>query len=379
MYESVCALPAKCAEPFANSRGTKPADERKDKAMSTTPYDAIEPMQRWSHTRATIENGSYDPQGPVRFTFGPETVVASAGSCFAGRLAERMISGPYRYLVAEPAPAWLSPAEATEHGYLPFSARYGSIFSTLQLAQLIERAYGRFEPIERAWDVPGGFVDPFRPRISPEPFRTLAELERDRTSHFAAVRRMFEHAELFTFTLGLTEIWCDRRDGAVYPLCPGLAGGTFDPAQHAFHNTTVAENLDALERFARAARAVNPGLKIVLTVSPVPIGATAEAQHVARASTYTKSVLRAAAEEFCRAHDFADYFASYEMIAPSFVGDDPFEADRRHIRPDAIERVVQNFVLHYFGAGTAEAKPVEAIDLRPGGAVRPCDEDIFAR
>jgi hypothetical protein len=346
---------------------------------SGTPYDGIAPMQRWSHTASAIESGSYDPQGNARFKLGPETLIASAGSCFAARLAERMIAGPYRYLVAEPAPAWLGPAEATEHGYLPYSARYGSIFSALQLAQLVERAYGRFVPCERAWEVPGGFVDPFRPRISPDPFRSLAELESDREKHFAAVRRIFERAEVFTFTLGLTEIWVDRRDGAVYPLCPGVAGGTFDAALHAFHNATVAENVAALEAFAGAVRAVNPNVKIVLTVSPVPLGATAEAQHVARATTYSKSVLRVAAEEFCRAHDFADYFASYEMIAPGFLLADAFENDRRHIRSDAVEHVFQTFVRHYFGSGTPEATHVYETDLRPGGTVRPCDEDVFAR
>jgi hypothetical protein len=346
---------------------------------SGTPYDAIEPMQRWSHVPSALADGTFDAQGSAHFTFGNQTLIASAGSCFAARLAERMIAGPYRYLVAEPAPAWLDPAEAIEHGYLPYSARYGSIFSALQLAQLVERAYGRFEPLERAWEVPGGFVDPFRPRISPEPFRSLAELERDREKHFAAVRRVFERAELFTFTLGLTELWLDRRDGAVYPLCPGLAGGSFDPARHAFHNATVAENAAALASFATAVRAVNPGLKIVLTVSPVPLGATAESQHVVRATTYSKSVLRVVAEEFCRANDFADYFASYEMIAPRFLLDDPFEADRRHIRPDAVEHVFQSFVRHYFGDGASNANERHETDLRPVGTVRPCDEDVFAR
>jgi hypothetical protein len=90
-------------------------------------------------------------------------------------------------------------------------------------------------------------------------------------------------------------------------------------------------------------------------------------------------VLRIAAEEFCRAHDFADYFASYEMIAPAFLVADAFESDRRHIRSDAIERVFQTFVQHYFGSGTPEATRVRETDLRPGGAVRPCDEDVFAR
>ena len=44
-----------------------------------------------------------------------------------------------------------------------------------------------------------------------------------------------------------------------------------------------------------ALRVINPDLRFLLTVSPVPLTATASGQHVLTATTYSKSVLRSAA------------------------------------------------------------------------------------
>ena len=42
---------------------------------------------------------------------------------------------------------------------------------------------------------------------------------------------------------------------------------------------------------------MNPKARLVLTVSPVPLAATASGSHVLPATIYSKSVLRAAAQE----------------------------------------------------------------------------------
>ncbi len=346
--------------------------------MSATPYDGVTAQQRWSTFAADLQAGRADPQGSVRFTISEDDAIASAGSCFAARLAERMRLRSRSYLTAEEAPAWMAPEKAEALGYGPFSARYGLVYSTGQLQQLFDRAYGTFVPVETAWTRDGRFVDPFRPRTTPEGYATIAELEDDRSQHFAAVRHVFERADVFIFTLGLTETWRDRRDGAVYPYCPGLIAGDFDPAIHEFHNTNVRENVAALEAFIGGLRAVNPGVRLILTVSPVPLGTTMAPEHVARATTYSKSVLRVAAQEAYLAHDFVDYFAAYEIVSQSFIGNDPFVGDRRHLDPRAVTDVVDLFFSSYYGA----AREFEAIVTGESRVLTepvPCDEDVFSR
>src|SRR5262249_12563665 len=145
-----------------------------------------------------------------------------------------------------------------------------------QLRQLLERAYGLFEPMSRAWELDGDAVaDPFRPQIQPGGFISERELELDRIGHFQAIRTAIETMDVFVFTLGLTEAWYDRRDGAVFPLAPGVAAGLYDETIHGFHNFTVEETVQDLQASIDFIRARNPKVRIVVTVSPVPLNATA--------------------------------------------------------------------------------------------------------
>ena len=128
-----------------------------------SPYDGVAPMQRWSSVARDVASGVIEAQGAVRFTIAPEMTIASAGSCFAGRLADHLRNSGSRYLVAERAPQWLSHEKAFAYGYRPFSARYGLVFTSLQLLQLFERAFGRFTPVETHWVSDRRFIGPFRP------------------------------------------------------------------------------------------------------------------------------------------------------------------------------------------------------------------------
>jgi hypothetical protein len=50
------------------------------------------------------------------------------------------------------------------------------------------------------------------------------------------VRELFEKADVFVFTLGLTEGWRSKQDGSAVPLAPGIAGGHGEEEQFTFVN-----------------------------------------------------------------------------------------------------------------------------------------------
>ncbi len=81
--------------------------------------------------------------------------------------------------------------------------------------------------------------------------------------------------DVFIFTMGLTEAWIDKRNGRVYPTAPGTIAGSFDPKIHAFHNFSYNEIYDDFLEFLELVRNWNPGFRVILTVSPVPLTATA--------------------------------------------------------------------------------------------------------
>jgi hypothetical protein len=326
--------------------------------MSDHPYRPLPDRAFWR--RAVAEPGvATDPVGALP-PINPATRIATAGSCFAQNIARHLAASGYHFLVTEPAHP-IVPAEAARAaGYGLFSARTGNIYTSLQLLQLFDRAYGDFLPAEPAWRTPeGGHADPFRPTIQPGGFASLAELEADRRHHLARVREMFETLDIFVFTLGLTEGWVATADGAAFPICPGVAAGDFDAGRYRFHNLRIHEVVDQLEQFRARLKRVNPAARIILTVSPVPLVATAvPGGHVLAQTIYSKSVLRVAAQELTDAHDDVYYFPSYEMLTGPQAGARDFAADLRTISEDGVARVMALFMRHAAGE---EAVPTLAV------------------
>jgi hypothetical protein len=286
-----------------------------------------------------------DPVVAWPFRIGRRDKIATAGSCFAQHIARHLQANGFSFLVTEPAHPILAAETAAAYGYGQYTARYGNIYTARQLQQLIRRAYGRLQPAEDVWECDGAYFDPFRPAIQPGGFPTLEEYQRDRRQHFAAVRRGLETADVFIFTLGLTECWVARSDGAAFPVCPGTVAGRFDPARHAFVNLSVADVVADMTQAIEEMRSVNAALKVILTVSPVPLAATAEDRHVLLATSYSKSVLRVAAEALTKLPDVG-YFPAYEIITGAFSRGAYFADDLRNVREAGVEHVMRLFFRH---------------------------------
>lgn len=324
-----------------------------------------------------------------RFSFA-DRAVATAGSCFAQHIGRNLRKFEFNYLDTEPAPRGLPEDKRLDYGYEMYSARYGNVYTSRQLLQLFQRAFGTFTPKEDYWERGEGVVDPFRPTIEPAPFSSVEELRVQRKIHLKSVAELFRSADIFVFTLGLTEAWLSREDGAAFPLCPGTAGGVYDPDAYAFHNLSVADVIEDMQGFIDLARGVNPDLRFFLTVSPVPLMATATDAQVAVATTYSKSVLRAAAGELYQRHDFVDYFPSYEIITSPFMKGYFFEQDGREVSPHGVAHVMDVFFSqHEVPAGAEAARRVAQGVRNPAPQILPeiseaerqervrCDEELL--
>jgi len=306
----------------------------------------------WDRAVAGRRPEDIDPHLPSTLQITPQTRVASAGSCFAQHISRALLSRGYNYFITETAPVYLSQEQSQRYNYGVFSARYGNIYTTLQLLQLVERAFGKFVPVDQFWgNEKGRTFDLLRPRIVPQGFASLAEAEAENRQHLAAVRKLIETTDVFVFTLGLTEGWISQRDGTAYPTCPGCgSSGDYDPSKYQFHNHSVAETSDQLSKAIDLMTAANPAIQIVLTVSPVPLVATMEPRHVLQATAYSKSVLRVAAEEMVSRCANVHYFASYEIITATrnahvFIGD-----DGRTIAAEGVTRAMDVFFTHFAAA-----------------------------
>jgi hypothetical protein len=328
--------------------------------MSQHPYKSLSEKSFWRRSVAGVSPDEVDPVGTFDLRIDTETKVATAGSCFAQHIARHLKNSGYCYYVAEPGHPILPASARAQNNYGLFSARYGNIYTTRQLLQLFERAYGRFVPAEDVWqEADDVFLDPFRPTTQPGGYISREELLADRDQHLAAVREMFESLDVFVFTLGLTECWRSRADGAVFPVCPGVEGGTFDPKRYEFYNQPVDDVVADLAAFRNGLKSVNPKAQIIFTVSPVPLVATAEpGAHVLSATTYSKSVLRVAAETMRQKFDNVHYFPSYEIIVGAFNRGAYYAPDLRNVLENGVSHVMGLFLKHATGAAQpAEPKP----------------------
>lgn len=309
--------------------------------MTSNPYSSLPDGHFWRRAISAVEKYAVDPMFEAKFRISPDDKVATAGSCFAQHLSRALQQDGYNYYVAEDR-AELTEAERAARNYGVYSARYGNIYTLRQLRQLLDEAFEGAVPEDRVWQREDGlFLDPYRPTIEPQGFKAPDDVLASRRVMLDAVRRLIKTADVFVFTLGLTETWKNKSDGWVYPVVPGAAGGTFDPDQHEFVNFDVATTVADLQGAMQMIRQINPGIRVVLTVSPVPLIATYEERHVLVSTTYSKSVLRVAAGEFAAQNDWAEYFPSYEIITGSFNCGTYFGPDFREVRPEGVAHVMR--------------------------------------
>ncbi|AHI64584.1 GSCFA domain-containing protein [Burkholderia thailandensis] len=359
----------------------------------TNPYRHLPPHQFWRKAVVNVDMHAFDPVVEPKFRISAQQRVSTAGSCFAQHLSRRLSDIGFNYFVPE-AGAHLPADERKRLGYGVFSARFGNLYTVRQLLQLFEEAMGRRTKMELAWlRADGRYVDAFRPTVTPEGYDDAGAVADARAEHLRHVRAMFVESDVFVFTLGLTESWSNRAYGEVFPLAPGVAGGVYDDAAYRFTNLSVFDVAGDLRAFLVQLKAVNPRVNVLLTVSPVPLVATYENKNVLVATTYSKSVLRVAAEMACNEFDWVDYFPSYEIITGNFNAGRYYEDDLREINSMGVSHAMRCFLKHYTAAapavaGAARAAAVSSAEASFAANPEPaapalgsvvCDEELIER
>ena len=199
-----------------------------------------------------------------------------------------------------------------------------------------------------------------------------------------------KQAQVFVFTLGLTESWRDGASRVEYAVCPGTGAGSFDPDRHTFLNHGYDSLMSDMKAALRLLWRANGHLKVLLTVSPVPLTATASANHVLTATVQSKSLLRAVAGTLAATDPRVDYFPSYEIITHPAYGGRFYAPNQRSVLPEGVDHVMASFFRDQaaaFGGAVAPRKtarpPIEspeeaaAPELSEADELR-CEEEILA-
>ena len=301
--------------------------------MDETPYSQLPRRSFWKTGVAEIIENQKFQELCDRQQINRESKFASVGSCFATHVGSWLRESGF---------AFNRSALATNSiDSFPF----GNIYTPRVFLQWLELAT---EDTNKDFSLSiaekdNRYFDLLRPSFKKEGFTSTKEVLVARQESCAEFLETIRHTDLLFFTLGLTEAWKDSHE-VFYPMCPGTLAGTYNPGLHQFYNFSLYEITDDLVRIGSALRQVNPNLNVVLTVSPVPLTATASTDHVLVATTYSKSVLRTAAGQMAKIYRHFDYFPSYELIQVPLRGDFRFEQNRRSISRQGVAYVMEHLL-----------------------------------
>lgn len=179
--------------------------------------------------------------------------------------------------------------------------------------------------------------------IKPSPFE---EVQGRRQYLSAEYFSRLRSATVVVLTLGFNEVWFDTRTGYYLNAAPSYFSARRDPDRYFLQVTGVEQNVAALERIRDVLKSFNPAMKMIVTVSPVPLADSFQPRNVLISNTLSKSTLRVAAEMFAQGHSDVDYFPTYDVISmmPRQVA---FAADGIHVTDAVVGAMMRMFLRLY--------------------------------
>ncbi len=305
-------------------RGSNPDDLTSDYA-----YQRL--LQKW-----------FIPEIEPKFKLRPQDKFYAIGSCFARGIEHMLVQR--RIAVESVAPEFvnLQPVNKEVTG-LGFTNKYNtfSILNELRWALDPEAVF----PIDSIVQVTESTW--FDPHITPT--LELAGLQEtlDRRAMLQTVSKRIANCRAVIITLGLVEVWRDCEVDVYTNSTPARSVLKTQPKRYEFHVTSFAQNWANLEAIhALLTRYCHPEVRIVITVSPVPLMATFSKMDVVVANTYGKSLLRAVAQEWAATHVNVDYFPSYEIVQNSSRAA-VWERDLRHVTRVGVQQIMELFLRNY--------------------------------
>lgn len=345
------------------------------------PYQTAPEQAFWRKGVAAEHGEDFSKIFAPKFRLDRNDAIATAGSCFAQHIGRALTASGCTVLDAEPAPRHLSPETAKAFGFGIYSGRYGNIYTARQLRELLEEILSDAPVAPISWQLDAAWVDALRPSVEPEGLSSPLEVAIHRKEHLAALKSMLPRCSLFVFTLGMTEAWQDRSNGRTLPICPGVIAGSYSEEDTVFVNYRYSEVVEDLDHIRRLLQHFNAEMRLLLTVSPVPLTATASGRHVLSATCRSKATLRAAAEDFADGFPDVDYFPSYEIVTSPAARSARFQPNLREVRPEAVADVMSVF-LRAYGLNTSDAhlvksQPTEQYDPGEPDTDLVCEEALL--
>jgi tetratricopeptide (TPR) repeat protein len=128
--------------------------------------------------------------------------------------------------------------------------------------------------------------------------------------------QIIKGSDVFILTLGVAPAFFDRGTGDFVLPRPSALNSRVLAEKYLFRTTTVQENVDNVLYLLNFVRSIAPRIKIVVTVSPVPMVASFEFESAVQADCLSKSTMRLVAHEIVNNSNIDNilYWPSFEVF-----------------------------------------------------------------
>ena len=128
--------------------------------------------------------------------------------------------------------------------------------------------------------------------------------------------KIINESDVFILTLGVAPAFFDKSSGAFILPRPSALNSRALAEKYIFRTTSVTENVSNVLYLLKFIRSLSPSIKIVVTVSPIPIIASFEFESCVQADCLSKSIMRVVAHEVTNNSGIENifYWPSFEIF-----------------------------------------------------------------
>ena len=162
--------------------------------------------------------------------------------------------------------------------------------------------------------------------------------------------QIIKDADVFILTLGVAPAFFDRVTGDFVLPRPSALNSRVLAEKYLYRTTTVKENVDNVLYLIDFVRSISPRIKLVVTVSPVPLLASFEFESAVQADCLSKSTMRLVAHEVVNNSNIENilYWPSFEVFRwAGSNASDYYAADDGaawHVSEDKVGGTIKAFV-----------------------------------
>lgn len=252
------------------------------------------------------------------------TPIGSMGSCFAREIKSYLESTGYNYI-------HYGEGKRSNHG----SAAWERVYNTSCIRQEVQRALLGVRP-EYYESEDGRVFDLCRKGTF---FSSWGEARDEEEAYIKCAKRSFLDSDVFIFTLGLSEVWYDKINCVTLAEAPPSI--IYDPSRYVSRLLSPQENIENIRVALEILFNYKPGMKVILTVSPVPLRATFFDRSATVSNSVSKSTLLYAAHIINQEFSNVYYFPSYEITY--HLAKEPFGWDGRHVNESTVKLIMSLF------------------------------------